>query len=92
MKLSSGFPRTVSDAPPFSRSPEGADRAFRAAKAAERGSHDLAEIARAAAAGRHSTLLIEADRVVSGHFDPVSGAIQFAERRDPMVDDVDCSG
>jgi hypothetical protein len=61
---------------------------FNAAKTAERGSHDLAEIARAAAAGRIATLLIEADRVVPGHFDPVSGAIQFAEFRDPMVGDL----
>jgi Bacterial archaeo-eukaryotic release factor family 3 len=61
---------------------------FNAAKTAERGSHDLAEIGRAAAAGRISILLIEADRVIPGHFDPVSGSIQFAEFRDPMVDDI----
>jgi len=61
---------------------------FNAAKTAERGSHDLAEIARAAAAGRILTLLIEADRVIPGHFDPESGAIQFAEFREPMVDDL----
>ena len=33
-------------------------------------------------------MLIEADRVIPGHFDPVSGAIQFAEPGDPMVDDL----
>jgi hypothetical protein len=61
---------------------------FGATKTAERGSHDLAEIARAAAAGRISTLLIEADRIIPGHFDPVSGSIQFAELRVPMVEDI----
>lgn len=61
---------------------------FGAARAAELGSDDLAEIARGAAAGRVSTLLIEADRIIPGHFDPVSGAIQFAELGDPMVDDL----
>jgi hypothetical protein len=61
---------------------------FKAAKTVERGADDLAEIGRAAAAGRISILLTEADRVIPGHFDPVSGSIQFAELRDPMVDDI----
>ena len=49
---------------------------------------DLAEIARAAAAGRIATLLIDADRVVPGLFDPETGAIQFAPLNEPDVDDL----
>jgi hypothetical protein len=33
-------------------------------------------------------LLIEADRVISGRFDPVSGALEFAPLDDPGVDDL----
>ncbi len=61
---------------------------FGAARANHLGSDDLAEIARAAAAGRVSNLLIEADREVPGHFDPLSGAIEFAALDDPGVDDL----
>ncbi|HMN37718.1 MAG TPA: hypothetical protein PKD49_08425 [Hyphomicrobium sp.] len=49
---------------------------------------DTADIAKAAAAGRISTLLIEADREVPGHFDPASGAIEFAPLDHPRVDDL----
>jgi hypothetical protein len=48
----------------------------------------LAEIARAAAAGRISTLLIEADCVIPGRFDSGTGAIQFAPLGDPDVGDL----
>ena len=61
---------------------------FGAARANDLGSVDLAEIARAGAAGRLSTLLIEADRETPGHFDPASGAIAFAPLNDPGVDDL----
>lgn len=61
---------------------------FGAARANGLGSADLAEIARAGAAGRLSTLLIEADRETPGHFDPVSGAIEFAPLNNPRVDDL----
>jgi hypothetical protein len=61
---------------------------FGAARTNGLGSADLAEIARAAAAGRVSTLLIEADRVIPGHFDPVSGAIGFTLADDAAVDDL----
>lgn len=61
---------------------------FGAARANNLGSDDLAEIARAAVAGRVSNLLIEADREVPGHFDPVTGAIEFAALDDPGVDDL----
>lgn len=61
---------------------------FGASRAEDRSGGDLAEIARAAAAGRISTLLIEADRVVPGRFDSESGAIEFAPLDDPGVDDL----
>jgi hypothetical protein len=49
---------------------------------------DVAEIARAAAAGRIATLLIEADRVVPGRFDSQTGAIELAPLDNPGVDDL----
>lgn len=61
---------------------------FGASKAEERGGVNLAEVAQAAAAGRVAMLLIEADRVIPGRFDPVSGAIAFAPLDDPEVDDL----
>jgi hypothetical protein len=61
---------------------------FGASRAEERGSANLTEVARAAAAGRVATLLVEADRVIPGSFDPVSGAIEFAPLDDPDVDDL----
>lgn len=61
---------------------------FGALRAEGRSGADLAEIARAAAAGRVATLLVEADRVVPGHFDPRTGAIEFAPLDNPGVDDL----
>jgi hypothetical protein len=61
---------------------------FGASRAEDRSGADLAEIARAAAAGRIATLLIEADRVVPGHFDSETGAVEFAPLDDPGVDDL----
>jgi len=61
---------------------------FGAARAKHLGSADLADIARAAVAGRVATLLIEADRVVPGRFEPETGAIAFAPLHDPGVDDL----
>lgn len=61
---------------------------FEASRSEDRSGGDLAEIAKAAAAGRISTLLIEADRLIPGHFDTVSGAIKFGQLDDPAVDDL----
>ncbi len=61
---------------------------FRASRAEDRSGADLAEIARAAVAGRISTLLIEADRLIPGRFDSETGAIEFAPLDDPGVDDL----
>ena len=61
---------------------------FGASRAEDRSGADVAEIARWAAAGRIATLLIEADRVVPGRFDPETGAVEFAPLDDPGVDDL----
>jgi hypothetical protein len=61
---------------------------FSAARTKDLGSDNLVEIAKAAAAGRISNLLIEADRVVHGRFDPVTGALEFAPVDHPGVDDL----
>lgn len=61
---------------------------FGASRAEDRSSENLAEIARAGAAGRIATLLIEADRVVPGRFNSETGAIEFARLEDPWVDDL----
>ncbi len=61
---------------------------FGNARSEERSGADVAEVARAAAAGRVATLLIEADRLVPGRLDPVSGAIEFAPLEDPGTDDL----
>ena len=61
---------------------------FGEANAKGLGSDDLADIARAAAARRISALLVEADRIIPGHFDPLSGAIEFAPLENPGIDDL----
>lgn len=61
---------------------------FGAAAAADRGTGDPARIARAAAAGRIGTLLIEAERRLPGTFDAATGAIRFAALDDTTVDDL----
>lgn len=59
---------------------------FGAARARQQGSADLSDVARAAAAGRVDTLLVEAERVVPGRMDPATGEI---ERGDPGGEGVD---
>lgn len=61
---------------------------FGASKGEGRSSADLAEIAKAAAAGRIATLLVDAERLVPGRFDPETGAIEYARLDDPGVDDL----
>jgi hypothetical protein len=62
--------------------------AFGEAKAKGRGSDDIREVARAAAEGRVETLLVEEDRRVPGHLEPVTGSIASGDLADPHVDDV----
>ncbi|MCZ7560421.1 MAG: hypothetical protein M5U30_10495 [Burkholderiaceae bacterium] len=62
--------------------------AFEAARAKQTGSDDLREVAKAAAAGQVATLLIEADRIVPGRFDPSDGSVVEGRLSDPEVDDL----
>lgn len=61
---------------------------FGAAKSNGLGTDDLADIARATAAGRVETLLIEADRHIPGRFDAAAREIARADLDDPEVDDL----
>lgn len=62
--------------------------AYAAAAAKGLGSEDLSQVARAAVAGRVATLLIEAERQVTGRIDGSTGRIDPAELGNPRVDDV----
>lgn len=65
-----------------------ADR-FNQAKANGLGSEVMAEVGKAAAAGRADTLLIEAGRVIAGRIaDTSTGAIQTDNLENPEVDDL----
>ncbi|AMV37310.1 hypothetical protein [Planctomyces sp. SH-PL62] len=61
---------------------------FGLAQSRDLGGADLAQVMRAAVAGRVATLLIEADRKVPGRVDPATGAIEFHDLADPTVDDL----
>lgn len=61
-------------------------RAFALARDRGTGAGDLADVARAAVAGRVATLLVEADRFEPGHLDRDTGAIEFtAVERDELA-------
>lgn len=61
---------------------------FGAARAKGLGSDNLADVARAAAAGRVGTLLIEAERQIAGLLDSNSGSIIPADLDNPRIDDL----
>lgn len=58
------------------------------ATAQGRATSDLSDAARAAVAGRIGILLIEADRVIPGRFDPATGQISQDRLADPEVGDM----
>lgn len=60
---------------------------FGNAQAAQHGSGDLSDVARAAAQGRVATLLLDAERSIPGRMDPETGAVSDAPLGDPRVDD-----
>lgn len=62
--------------------------AYQSAAARGLGSEDLAQVAHAAVAGRVSTLLVEAERLVPGRIDGSTGRIDPADLGNPRVDDV----
>ncbi len=61
---------------------------FALAKSRGLGSDDLAEVAQSAATGRVATLLIEADRQITGRLDGSTGQVEVAGQGDPQVDDL----
>ncbi len=61
---------------------------FEANRAKRLGGDDLAEVAKAAAAGQVATLLIEADRIIPGRFHVADGSIVEGDLDDPDVDDL----
>lgn len=61
---------------------------FTAAKSKGLGSDELAQVAQAAAAGRVSTLLIEADRQIAGRLNGLTGQVEVADLSHPQVDDL----
>lgn len=67
---------------------EAAVERFRLANSRSVGSDDLANIAQAAMQGRVHTLLIEAERHITGHIDPETCTLTFAAADDSMMDDV----
>jgi len=61
---------------------------FQEARAKNRGSADVADVARAVVAGRVGSLLVEADRQVPGTIDTATGRVEFADLGAPGVDDL----
>jgi hypothetical protein len=61
---------------------------YRTAAARGLATGDVNDAARAAAAARIGTLLVEADRVIPGRFDPTTGEVHPGRLADPEVDDV----
>lgn len=61
---------------------------FNAARNAQQASADMSDVAVAAVAGRVRVLLLEADRQIPGRIDVKTGAVQFGEQGDPLVDDM----
>jgi hypothetical protein len=61
---------------------------FHAAAAHEKGSADLAEVARAVVAGRVGTLLVEDDRIVAGRLDVETGRVHTEGLTNPHVGDL----
>jgi len=61
---------------------------FAVAKSKGLGLEDVKQVAEAAAAGRISTLLIEANRQIPGRIDGATGQIEFSNLSHPEVDDL----
>ena len=61
---------------------------FAVAKSKGLGQEDLKQVAEAAASGRIATLLIEADRQISGQIDGATGEVEFKDLSHPEVDDL----
>jgi len=60
---------------------------YQIARSRQLGSDDLAEVARAVAAGRVGTLLVEANREAPGRFDVATGRVEPSDLDHPEIDD-----
>lgn len=61
---------------------------FHTAQKREKASSDLSDVARAAIAGRVGLLLVEADRLIPGRLDSMTGAIKETRPGEPEADDL----
>jgi len=61
---------------------------YQVARSRQLGSDDLSQVAQAAMAGRIGNLLVEADRIIPGRIDPVTGEIDRADLAHPEIDDI----
>jgi len=61
---------------------------FAVAKSKGLSQEDVKQVAAAAASGRIATLLIEADRQISGRIDSATGEVEFKDLSHPDVDDL----
>lgn len=61
---------------------------FAAAKSHGQGSDDLAQVAKAAAEGRITTLLTESGRQIAGRIDGATGQIEAADLSNPRINDL----
>ncbi|MBM4330085.1 MAG: hypothetical protein FJ117_02475 [Deltaproteobacteria bacterium] len=75
-------------APQYHARLDGLVEAFGEARAKGLGAEELGEVAKAAAARRVATLLIDADRHVPGRMDPRTGRVEFDGLAHPEVDDL----
>lgn len=75
--------------PEYARKVSGLADKFQQAIANGAGSDDLAAVAKAAAAGRIDTLLLEADRIIAGKItDDTTGTIETGSLTNPQTDDL----
>lgn len=61
---------------------------FKTAQSQDKGSDDIAQIARAASEGRIMTVLLESDKIYPGKVDMTSGELIDAQIDNPEIDDV----
>lgn len=61
---------------------------YEVARSRQLGSDDLAQVAQSTMAGRVGTLLVEADRVFPGRFDPATGRIEPGDLSHPEIGDL----
>jgi len=61
---------------------------YKNAEAGLRGSGDLDQVAMAAAEGKIDTIMIEAEKMIPGRIDDMTGKIVYGDKKDPEFDDV----